>query len=159
MECVSERVRTVGGEESDWYGVGQSSRQGYVLALWLTKILFNAVLRVTVERFSTNADLVKGMVCTKVKYEKGWEGWGRGGSEERARQKTQPDCVGSRNRSGGILCADDDSRIGSRSRNGLAKMMADIICDVRLVRTDSFGSQDGDHVPDDKTYGEGPFRY
>ena len=41
-------------------------------------------------------------------------------------------------------CEDDDGRY----RYG-----------VQFVGIDSFGSQDGDHVPGDETYGQGPFRY
>ena len=44
-------------------------------------MFFTAVLRVAVERFSTNADMTKDMVCTKVKGEKGGEGE-RGGPEK-----------------------------------------------------------------------------
>ena len=44
--------------------MGQGLRQGGVLASLLFSIFFSAVLRVAVDRFSANADVVKDMVCT-----------------------------------------------------------------------------------------------
>ena len=52
-----------------------------MLAPLLFSMLFNAVLRMMVERFGANADIVKDMVCTKVKDER------RGGGSERGRRK------------------------------------------------------------------------
>ena len=65
------RIRTDDGECSEWFGVGQGLRQRCVLAHLLFNIFFTAVLRAAVERFHTNADVVKDMVCTKEKDEKG----------------------------------------------------------------------------------------
>ena len=61
------RILTDDGECSDWLGVGQGLRQGCVLAPLLFNIFVTAVLRVAVERFSAEADVVQDVVCTKVR--------------------------------------------------------------------------------------------
>ena len=56
-----------------WTGLGveQGLLQGCVLAALLFNVLFAAVLRVAVERFSADADVVKDRVCTnKVREQK-----------------------------------------------------------------------------------------
>ena len=50
-------------EYSDWLGVGQGLRQGYVLAPLLFNMFFTAVLRgVAVERFSASVDVMKDIM-------------------------------------------------------------------------------------------------
>ena len=59
------------GECSDWFGVEQGLRQAYLVTRLLFNILFAAVLRVVVGRFSADADVVKDRVCTnKVREQK-----------------------------------------------------------------------------------------
>lgn len=64
---IRARIRTDKGEYTDWSGVGQGLGQGYLFAPLLFNMLFTAVLRVVAAPLSANADVVKGMVCTKVK--------------------------------------------------------------------------------------------
>ena len=59
------RIRTDDVECSEWFGVGQGLRQECVLEPLLFNIFFTAVLRVAVERFTADADVVKDTVCTK----------------------------------------------------------------------------------------------
>ena len=75
------RIRTDDSECSEWFGVGQGLRQGCVPAPLLFNIFFTAVLRVAVERYSANADVVKDVVYSKMKDEKG------GGRSEGGRKK------------------------------------------------------------------------
>ena len=63
-------IQTDDAEYSDWFSVGQGLRQGCVLASFLFNMFFASVLRVMVERFSANADVMKDMVCTKVRDER-----------------------------------------------------------------------------------------
>ena len=61
----------------------------------------------------------------------------------------------------GMLYA-DDADISFPDRGTVTEPYEDdgrCRCSVRFVWTDSFGSQDGYHVPDDETYGQGHFRY
>ena len=75
------------------------------------------------------------MACTKAKDDKGW-------GPEKGRDKPQ-ETVTEPQPIWGMLYADDAGTV-SRSRNSHAKI---------ILRIDSFGSQDGDHVLDDETYG------
>lgn len=63
------RIRTDDGGYSDWFGMGQGLRQGCAPAPFLFDTFFTAVLRAAVERFRVNSDVVKYMVCTKVRDE------------------------------------------------------------------------------------------
>ena len=80
---IRGRIRTDDGEYSDWLGVARGLRQACVLAPLLFKMFFAAVLCVALQRFSANADVVKDMVCTKVRDERGEEG----GREARERAR------------------------------------------------------------------------
>ena len=96
------RIRTDDVECSEWFGVGQGLRQECVLEPLLFNIFFTAVLRVMVERFRTNADVVKDMVYSKVKDEK------RGGRIEGSRKKEKPhETVAEPQPIWGMLYADD----------------------------------------------------
>ena len=67
------RIRTDYGGYSDWFGVGQGLRQGCVLAplLFNTPGIIYSRTACGGGAFSANADVVKDMVCTKVREEKG----------------------------------------------------------------------------------------
>ena len=78
-------------------------------------------------------------------------GGGGRGKPEKGRDKPQ-ETVAKPQPIWGMLYA-DDAGIVSKSRDNLAKRMADI------VGIDSFGFQDRDHVPNDETCGQGLFRY
>ena len=70
MECERASGRMTANV---WTGLGveQGLLQGCVLAPLLFNVLFAAVLRVAVERFSADADVVKDRVCTnKVREQK-----------------------------------------------------------------------------------------
>ena len=116
-ERASGRVTADVRTGSVWHGL----RQGCVLAPLLLNIFFTAVLRVVVERFSVNA-AVKDMVCTKVKENKG-------GGKKRERPEKGRDILqetgGAETDLGNAVCR--RCGIVSRSRNSLAKMMADIV--------------------------------
>ena len=151
---IRARIRTGDNEYSEWFGVGQDLRQGCVLAPLLFNVFFTVILRVTVERFSANADVVKDMVCTKVRGENGGE-WKRERPEKG--EKTPADSGRAATDLGNAVCRrrvhcfqieeqhceDDDT----------------YRCCVWFVRVDSSGGQDGDYVPHNETYGEGHFRY
>ena len=83
----------------------------------------------------------------------------RGGAEareagERAR-KIPGDCGGATTEMGNAVCRQRGHRFQIEEQpcevDGLHR------CSVRFVWIDSFGSQDGDHVPDDETYGRVTF--
>ena len=120
------RIRTDDGERSDWFGAGQGPPQGCVLAPLLFNMLLTAILRVAVERFSANADVVKEMVCTKVKDEKeGGEEMTEGG--RRKGEVNKPPETGAEPPPIWGMPYADDAGLVSRSRSSLAKMMADIV--------------------------------
>ena len=66
------RIRTDDGECPDWFGVEQGLRKGCVPTPLLFNIFSTAVLRMAVERFGADADVVKDMACTKVREKKKW---------------------------------------------------------------------------------------
>ena len=88
-------IRTGGGEYSDWLGVGQGLRRGGVLAplLLLFNMFFNAEQRLAVERFSAYTNVVKDMVCPKVKDKEAGGGGGGGGGPGKGRDKPQKTVV------------------------------------------------------------------
>ena len=86
-------------------------------------------------------------------------GGGKRGRPEKGRDEPQ-EAVAQPQAIWEVLYA-DDTGIVSRSRNSLAKMMADLVEECHSFGLTLFGSQDGDHVADDETYarGQGHIRY
>ena len=73
IRCYHEGMRASIRADNDqrfWSGVGQDLRLICVLAPLLFNMFFTAVLRMVLEQFSANADVVKNTVYTKVKDEK-----------------------------------------------------------------------------------------
>ena len=52
----------VRSEDGEWFEVGQGLPQGYVLSPLLFNVFFAAVLRIALERFSRNTDILGDLV-------------------------------------------------------------------------------------------------
>ena len=102
-------VRLDDGECSEWFNVEQGLRQGCVLAPLLFNIFFAAVLRVALQRFSEDQDIMANLVHLDESVAEGEEPLAK-----------------VRRAVWGMLYA-DDAGIASRSPQGLAKMMAVIV--------------------------------
>ena len=101
-------VRSDDGRCSEWFEVAQGLRQGCVLSPLLFNVFFAAILRIVLERFSKDADILADLVHLREQPSK-------------VGPETALECV--RRAIWGMLYA-DDACIVSRSTLGLGRMMA-----------------------------------
>lgn len=121
--CSRFATSTMECEGSGKFGVGQGLHQGCVLTPLMFSMFITGVRHVVEERCCVNANTVKNMVCTKMRDEKGA---GRGSEGGRRKGEINPRRLAEPQPTWRMLYG-DDAGIFSRSKNNVAKMIADIV--------------------------------